>query len=135
MLDVNAAILVDNRAYVILTDHHLRVGDSISLCSTGCRCQILVDVVFVADTLALVVGHDPLHVLLAEVSNDTIRVQDLTVAVVKLADHGTVAGDETVHFARALLAIRAKFSVTHLHDLAGAEELQDETILDGQGCH
>ena len=96
MLHEKTAIFVGDRANVIFSNHHLGISDSISLGSAWDRGHVFVDIVLKAALLSFVVGHDPLHVLLGEVSHNTVRVQDFRVTVVKLTNHSSISSDQAV---------------------------------------
>ncbi len=82
MLHKSAPIFVSNCANVVLTDHHLCLSDGVSFRGARDWRHIFADVVLIANSFALVVGHNPLHFFLGEVSDNAIGVQDLRIAVV-----------------------------------------------------
>lgn len=82
MLHESTSIFVSDCADVVFANHHLSLGDSVSLRSARNWRHIFADVVLIANSFAFVVGHDPLHLLLGEVGDNAIGVEDLRIAVV-----------------------------------------------------
>ena len=120
VLNEKTAIFVGDCADVVLPDHHLGISHSIGLRGAWDRLKVLIDVVLETTALTLVVGHYPLHRLLAKVGNHTVRVEHFSISIMKLTNDGAISRDQAISLREPIFALTRQLSVVDLADLTRA---------------